>query len=178
MTVCRNKTTSRDVVFFVIPNKVCKVFVSGYTNCIQNIYMKKALSLLLVTVGGAAVASATVLQPTVQDTKLNNVSTLVTQFSGIAGQLIPLAVTVGVVAFFWFLIKYIMQGGDNPDGKGASMKGMGYSILAIFVMVSIWGIVGTIGSMFGVGQGGTAPIPSVTNCPHGVANYTTGACNP
>jgi hypothetical protein len=38
---------------------------------------------------------------------------------------------------------------------------MGYSILAIFVMVSIWGIIGFIGNTLGVGAGGGAPVPVV-----------------
>lgn len=79
----------------------------------------------------------------------------------IVTRLIPFAVGVAVLSFFWFLIKYIMQGGESSDAKAASLKGMGTSILALFVMVSIWGIVGFFGSIFGIGQGGTVPIPTV-----------------
>jgi hypothetical protein len=78
----------------------------------------------------------------------------------IVSRLVPFAVTIAVLAFFWFLIKFIMSGGD-PEGKNKSLKGMGLSILALFVMVSIWGIIGLLGSIVGVNQGGTIPIPAV-----------------
>lgn len=73
---------------------------------------------------------------------------------------VPFLVGVAVVVFFWFLIKFIVQSAD-PAVKASSLKGMGLSIVAIFVMVSIWGIVGLLGSIMGVGQGGSIPIPAV-----------------
>jgi hypothetical protein len=79
----------------------------------------------------------------------------------IVSRLVPFAVGVAVLAFFWFLIKFITQGGESSDAKAVSLKGMGMSILALFVMVSIWGIIGFFGSIFGIGQGGNVPIPSV-----------------
>jgi hypothetical protein len=79
----------------------------------------------------------------------------------IVSRLVPFAVTIAVLAFFWFLIKFIMQGGQSADAKAASLKGMGLSILALFVMVSIWGIIGLLGSIVGVNQGGNIPIPGV-----------------
>jgi hypothetical protein len=78
----------------------------------------------------------------------------------IVSRLVPFAVGVAVLAFFWFLIKFIAKS-DSPDAKNDALKGMGMSILALFVMVSIWGIIGFFGSIFGIGQGGNVPIPSV-----------------
>ncbi len=68
---------------------------------------------------------------------------------------IPLLVGVAVLSFFWFLITFIIKGKDSPDEQQKSLRGMGLSILALFVMVSIWGIIGFFGSIFGIGQGGT-----------------------
>lgn len=125
--------------------------------------MKKALSLFSVAFGSILIASAQGISglgiQTTQTASLSNLTGLVSQVKGVVDALIPLAVGVGVVAFFWYLIKFIMQGGQSADAKAASMKGMGYSILAIFVMVSIWGIVGLLGGMLGIGQGGVVPIP-------------------
>lgn len=78
----------------------------------------------------------------------------------IVTRLVPFAVGAAVLVFFWFLIKFIVQSA-NPDAKASSLKGMGFSILALFVMVSIWGIIGLLGSIVGVNQGGTIPIPGV-----------------
>ena len=76
-------------------------------------------------------------------------------------RLVPFAVGLAVLAFFWFLIEFIWKGRDDAGAKTRSMSGMGYAILALFVMVSIWGIVGFLGSMFGINQGGNVPIPGV-----------------
>ena len=37
------------------------------------------------------------------------------------------------------------------------LQGMGYSLIAIFIMVSIWGIMIFISNMLGVGIGGGLP---------------------
>ena len=36
-----------------------------------------------------------------------------------------------------------------------------YGVIALFVMVSVWGLVGLIGNTFGIQQGGGAIIPSI-----------------
>jgi uncharacterized membrane protein len=74
----------------------------------------------------------------------------------IVSKLAPLLVGIAVLAFFWYLIQFIWSGkdGDGEKRKG-SMAGMGYSIFAIFVMVSIWGIVYFIAGIVGVTPGGT-----------------------
>jgi hypothetical protein len=41
------------------------------------------------------------------------------------------------------------------------MKGMAFSILALFMMVSVWGLVSFLGSFFGIGQGGSVGIPAI-----------------
>lgn len=80
----------------------------------------------------------------------------------IVTRLVPLAIGLAVLAFFWYLIQFIWSGkdGDGEKRKG-SMTGMGYSVFALFVMVSIWGLVQFIGSILGIGAGGTAPAPGV-----------------
>lgn len=75
----------------------------------------------------------------------------------IVSRLVPFLIGVAVLAFFWFLIIFIWKGQDSPEEQKKSLAGMGYSILAIFVMVSIWGIIGFFGSIFGISQGGSMP---------------------
>ena len=76
-------------------------------------------------------------------------------------RLLPFAIGAAVLVFFWFLIQFIIKGNADPTAKDASLKGMGYSIFALFVMVSIWGIIGFMGSVFGINQGGNVPTPGV-----------------
>mgnify|MGYP001592806702 CR=1 FL=1 len=75
----------------------------------------------------------------------------------IVARLVPFLVGLAVLAFFWFLIIFIWKGQSSPDEQRKSLAGMGYSLLAIFVMVSIWGIIGFMGSIFGISQGGSMP---------------------
>jgi hypothetical protein len=73
----------------------------------------------------------------------------------IVARLVPLLIGIAVLAFFWFLIQYIWKGREDPEVYRTGRAGMFYSILALFVMVSIWGIIGFIGNLTGIGQGGT-----------------------
>lgn len=72
---------------------------------------------------------------------------------------------IAVLVFFWGLVQYIISAGDEEKRK----SGRGYmvaGIIALFVMVSVWGLVYLLGSLVGVGQG-TAPggvfVPTPTN---------------
>ncbi len=68
----------------------------------------------------------------------------------IVNRLSPIMVTIALLAFFWYLIKFIAKGSQSSTERDLSLKGMGYSILALFVMVSIWGIVGNIQTILGI----------------------------
>lgn len=62
----------------------------------------------------------------------------------------PLLVGVALLAFFWSLVKFIWKGNENPATRSAALKGMWYSLIALFVMVCIWGIIGTAQNILGV----------------------------
>lgn len=130
--------------------------------------MKKSLTTLSLILGTFTYASAQLnttinigqnaTQGQVNGTALTS---LIVMISDLMKMLTPLAVTAAVLAFFWFLIEFIWKGKSDPAKQKTDMAGMGYSILALFVMVSIWGLVGFMGSIVGIGQGGSVPIPQV-----------------
>lgn len=126
--------------------------------------MKKALSLISVFSSSILLASAQGVVGTVSTQGTVNGNALLGLLAlaqTLVTRLVPFAVGLAVVVFFWYLIKFIVKGNDSAEEKSLSLKGMGYSILALFVMVSIWGIIGLLGSMLGVGQGGAVPVPGV-----------------
>jgi hypothetical protein len=82
---------------------------------------------------------------------------LITSLNNIVNRLVPLAITVAMLAFFWGLIKYLYKGSKEDVKKGRSM--MIYGILALFVMVSIWGLVRLLQTAFGIGPNETAQTP-------------------
>lgn len=70
-------------------------------------------------------------------------------------RLVPLLVGIALLAFFVFLIEFIWKGNISIDEQKKAKAGMFWSIAALFVMVSIWGIIGFFGSALGINQGGT-----------------------
>ncbi|OGG43482.1 hypothetical protein A2841_02565 [Candidatus Kaiserbacteria bacterium RIFCSPHIGHO2_01_FULL_48_10] len=72
----------------------------------------------------------------------------------------PIVVGLALLAFFWGLAMYIFNIGSD-EGKKKGLQIMIWGIIALFVMVSVWGIVAVLGSTFGVGQGGSADLPFV-----------------
>lgn len=79
---------------------------------------------------------------------------IIVAISNIIGSLVPVMISLAVLVFFWFLVQFIWKGADDPKVHQNGMKGMGYSLLAIFVMVSLWGIIAFVGTTLGIGQGG------------------------
>ena len=67
----------------------------------------------------------------------------------LAAVLVPLLVTVAVVVFIIGILKYI-AGADEAAKREEGRKFMIYGIVALFVMVSIWGLVGIIKGTFGL----------------------------
>mgnify|MGYP003424279303 CR=1 FL=1 len=64
--------------------------------------------------------------------------------------LIPLLITLSIVLFIIGVIKYISKA-DEPAEREEGRNFMIYGLVALFVMVSIWGLVGIIQGTFGLG---------------------------
>ena len=81
----------------------------------------------------------------------------------IAGNLIatatPIVVALALVYFFWGLANYILSSGD--DKKKEAINVMIYGIIALFVMVSVWGIINVLQDTFSVGGTQQITPPSV-----------------
>jgi len=54
--------------------------------------------------------------------------------------LLPVLVAIALLVFFWGLIKYIARA-DSSDAREEGKQIMGWGVVALFVMVSIWGLV-------------------------------------
>jgi hypothetical protein len=75
-------------------------------------------------------------------------STLVANMGGIINQLIPIFSTIVVLAFFYGLIKYVLSAGDDDASKKAKSY-MIRGIIGMFVLATIWGIVGFLQQTIG-----------------------------
>ncbi len=67
--------------------------------------------------------------------------------SNLINTAIPLILALAVLYFFWGLANYILAA-DEKKEEGKNI--MIYGIIALFVMVSIWGLVRMLQNTFGV----------------------------
>ena len=65
---------------------------------------------------------------------------------------IPILITLAVVLFFWGLAKYIWSEGEDKEGGKNIMI---WGLVALFIMVSVWGILSLFGNTFNIQQGGS-----------------------
>ena len=59
---------------------------------------------------------------------------------------LPLIISLAVVWFVWNVFRYMIAGGE--DEKTKAKKEMIWGIVALFVMVSVWGLVGILQATF------------------------------
>lgn len=79
---------------------------------------------------------------------------------------IGLLITAAILAFFFGLVRYLL-GVNNAETRKEGLQIMIYGILAIAVMVSVWGLVRLLQNTFGV----TSTDPIV---PQGIQINATG----
>ncbi len=91
-----------------------------------------------------------------------NLVALALNIREVVDQLLPITVALALLFFIWNLAKFILRAGKGESTQeGWSM--IGWGIIALFVMVSIWGIVGFIGQTLGIGQGGVMAVPGLSS---------------
>ena len=81
----------------------------------------------------------------------------------ISSSIIPFIIGLGVLLFLIGVVQYVASG-DNEEKREASRNMMIYGIIAIFVMVSVWGFVKILSTTFGFNYAMPSLPPSaVTN---------------
>src|SRR5690349_7696620 len=75
-----------------------------------------------------------------------NVDNLLGQVSNFLNAVVPIIVSLAIVYFLVYVFRYAVAGGDEE--KEAAKKGMFWGIVAIFVMVSVWGLVNILRGTF------------------------------
>ena len=95
-----------------------------------------------------------------QGTNLSGLSSLITSLGGIIKQIIPLIFAVAVIYFFWGLIQFLKAAGDSKAHE-AGRNHMIYGIIAIAVMVSVYGLISWLQSTLGISTVTSLPLPTV-----------------
>ena len=95
------------------------------------------------------ITGALFLSPMLAFAALGQINTLVEDITDIVDLLVPLLITLAVVMFFWGLVKYIANASDEA-AKGEGKTLMIWGMIALFVMVALWGILGWFQSQLGL----------------------------
>ena len=115
--------------------------------------MKKFIITALVVASAVAPAAAFAQN-------LGNIQTLLHSIGTLINIALPIVVAIGLLGFFWGLAMFIF-GAEEKKSEGRHL--MIWGLVALFVMVSVWGLVRFIGNALGVGQGDTVIVPTVPN---------------
>ena len=84
-----------------------------------------------------------------------SVQGLLGTINDIFGIVIPILITIALIYFLWGVAQYVMAQGDEEGQKTA--RGMMLNgIIALFVIISVWGLVAVLNSTFGITAGGSA----------------------
>jgi len=86
--------------------------------------------------------------------------TLIDSTGDIVSLLIRISVAVALLVFFWGLAKFVVKAGDEVEEGKRIMK---WGILALFVMISVWGIVGFFQKELGLPD---TTVPEPTDAPN------------
>lgn len=92
------------------------------------------------------------LVPSISFAALGGIRTLLVDFGGLVKLAIPIVFGLAVLFFFWGIANYILKAGDvkaKEEGKNIMI----YGVIAIFVITSIWGLVGFIQRNLGITGG-------------------------
>lgn len=85
---------------------------------------------------------------------------IVLQFKQISTLIYSSLFVVALILFFVGIFQYLAPGGDAEKRK-QGLHYMAFGVLALFVMVAIWGLVAFISQTLGIGIGGDIMVPGV-----------------
>lgn len=81
---------------------------------------------------------------------MTGIKELIQAFGGLINLLIPMLVGTALLVFFWGLAKFIFRVGGDEKAVTDGKKLMIWGIIALFVMVSVWGIVSFMQRSLGI----------------------------
>lgn len=81
---------------------------------------------------------------------LSNLKGLISAVGNILSSLIPILFGLAIVYFFWGVGQFILKDAGSDKAREGAKNKILWGIIAIFVMVSIWGIVVFMANIFGI----------------------------
>jgi len=97
---------------------------------------------------------------------MTNIKGLIEAVGGLINPLIAILVGLALLVFFWGLAKFIFRAGGDTKAVEEGKTLMIWGLIALFVMVSVWGIISFIQNAFLPGGGSTpTSLPTSTGLP-------------
>ncbi len=107
----------------------------------------------------AAIVAGLPLVSLAQQVNPNYLSSIITSAKFLLDQLVVFLIALAVVWFIWNVIKYTMS--EEEDGKEKARKQMIYGIVAIAVIISVWGLVAILQNIFGVSSSSASNVQNL-----------------
>ena len=79
-----------------------------------------------------------------------NAFSILATLKAFVDRLIPFLIAAGLAYFIFGVIKYVIA--KNPEDKGQGSKIIVQGLIGLFVMLSVWGIIGVFQRTFQVGN--------------------------
>ena len=83
----------------------------------------------------------------------DGVKGLIDAFRGLLKPIIPILLGLSLIYFFWGIGQFILHAGDQKSREEGKQKIL-WGVIALFVFISIYGLVIFIGSLLGITPGG------------------------
>ncbi len=77
--------------------------------------------------------------------------------------LMPVIVVLGIVYFLWSVFQFMRAEGDQE--RAEKRAGIAWSVVALFVIVSVWPLVLFVNEALNINPGGSAPLPGLDDDP-------------
>ena len=88
------------------------------------------------------------------------ITSILDAFTATFGLFVSVGVGIALFVFIWGIVTFIVKSGDDKE-IAAGKKRMIWGVVALFVIVSVWGLVALLGQLFGVQTTQTCPSPSI-----------------
>lgn len=92
-------------------------------------------------------AIGTFALPVVAMAAVTNINDVFGLVRNVLNAVIPIIISLAIVVFIWGVLKYVASGDAEKKEEGRNL--MIWGIIAIFVMVSVWGLVNILIQTFG-----------------------------
>lgn len=109
----------------------------AYLSNVTKNNMKKALAYLL---------PMAIFVPFVASAQSATIASIMTTISGILNFIIPMLITFAIITFIYGVISYVIAKDDAAKEKGRNT--MIYSIVGLFAIVAVWGLVQVLVNTF------------------------------